>query len=238
MTVGNVGAHGHTRTLTSLRSSQDANRVATTMRRAVGDPRLGALGQLGAAPGTDDLADLAAADQRDWADAAARYQFANPAAGRRLRRAERRALLEIGGPPASLHHLESPDVCPSGRKRLLHATCTSWMYFGDRVRRCAGPGLKRILGAIRGDRRPMGRGVRARRCNVVMETDGDPVLKITGDGPVIQNDTFDCPEVAAVEPAAPAPLPEAGVIYFEFDKYNLTRRPGGARRHHLRHQGP
>ena len=62
----------------------------------------------------------------------------------------------------------------------------------------------------------------ARRCNVVMETDGDPVVKIPGDGPVIQNDTFDCPEVAAVEPAAPAPLPESGLIYFEFDKYDLT----------------
>ena len=61
-----------------------------------------------------------------------------------------------------------------------------------------------------------------RRCNVVMETDGDPVRQIPGDAPVIQNDTFDCPEVAAVEPAAPAPLPESGRIYFEFDKYDLT----------------
>ena len=45
-----------------------------------------------------------------------------------------------------------------------------------------------------------------------------------GVGPVIQNQTFDCPEqIAAVEPAAPpAPLPEAGTVYFEFDKYNLT----------------
>jgi outer membrane protein OmpA-like peptidoglycan-associated protein len=61
-----------------------------------------------------------------------------------------------------------------------------------------------------------------RRCNVVMETDGDPVRQIPGDAPVIQNQTFDCPEVAAVEPAAPpAPLPEAGVIYFDFDKDNL-----------------
>ena len=32
-----------------------------------------------------------------------------------------------------------------------------------------------------------------RRCNVVMETDGDPVRQIPGDAPVIQNDTFDCP---------------------------------------------
>jgi outer membrane protein OmpA-like peptidoglycan-associated protein len=61
-----------------------------------------------------------------------------------------------------------------------------------------------------------------RRCNVVMETDGDPVVQIPENAPVIQNDTFDCPEVAAVEPAAPAPLPESGRIYFEFDKYDLT----------------
>jgi outer membrane protein OmpA-like peptidoglycan-associated protein len=63
-----------------------------------------------------------------------------------------------------------------------------------------------------------------RRCNVVMETDGDAVQQTTGEAPVIQNQTFDCPEqVAAIEPAAPpAPLPESGTIYFEFDKYNLT----------------
>ena len=63
-----------------------------------------------------------------------------------------------------------------------------------------------------------------RLCNVVIDTEGDPVIKNTGVGPVIQNQTFDCPEeIAAVEPAAPpAPLPEAGTIYFEFDKYNLT----------------
>ena len=60
-----------------------------------------------------------------------------------------------------------------------------------------------------------------RRCNVVMDTDREPVVPPPGEGPVIQNDTFDCPQVAAVEPAAPAPLPEAGVIYFDFDKYNL-----------------
>jgi outer membrane protein OmpA-like peptidoglycan-associated protein len=61
-----------------------------------------------------------------------------------------------------------------------------------------------------------------RVCNTVIETDGDSVLKIPEDGPVIQKDTFGCPEVAAVEPAAPAPLPESGQIYFEFDKYDLT----------------
>jgi outer membrane protein OmpA-like peptidoglycan-associated protein len=64
-----------------------------------------------------------------------------------------------------------------------------------------------------------------RLCNVVRETDGDPVAQIPKDAPVIQNDTFNCPEqIAAVEPAAPpaAPLPEQGRIYFAFDKSDLT----------------
>jgi outer membrane protein OmpA-like peptidoglycan-associated protein len=60
-------------------------------------------------------------------------------------------------------------------------------------------------------------------CNVVIDSAGNPVIKTTGVGPVIQNQTFDCPVVAAVEPAAPpAALPEAGNIYFDFDKYNLN----------------
>jgi outer membrane protein OmpA-like peptidoglycan-associated protein len=63
-----------------------------------------------------------------------------------------------------------------------------------------------------------------RLCNVVIDTAGQPVIKNQGVGPVIQNQTFDCPEqIAAVEPAAPpAALPESGTIYFEFDKYDLT----------------
>jgi outer membrane protein OmpA-like peptidoglycan-associated protein len=62
-----------------------------------------------------------------------------------------------------------------------------------------------------------------RRCNVVMESDGDPVQQIPMDAPVIQKETFECPQVAAVEPAAPpAPLPESGRIYFEFDESDLT----------------
>jgi outer membrane protein OmpA-like peptidoglycan-associated protein len=64
-----------------------------------------------------------------------------------------------------------------------------------------------------------------RLCNVVMDSDGEPVVQTTGEDPVTQNETFDCPEqVAAVEPAAPppAPLPESGRIYFEFDEYDLT----------------
>jgi peptidoglycan-associated lipoprotein len=62
----------------------------------------------------------------------------------------------------------------------------------------------------------------ARRCNVVMDTDREPVVQTTGNAPVIQLQTFNCPQVAAVEPAAPpAPLPASGVLYFDFDKYNL-----------------
>ena len=64
-----------------------------------------------------------------------------------------------------------------------------------------------------------------RLCNVVMDSNGDPVMQTTGEDPVTQKDTVDCPvRVAAVEPAAPPPaaLPERGQIYFEFDKSNLT----------------
>jgi OmpA-OmpF porin, OOP family len=64
-----------------------------------------------------------------------------------------------------------------------------------------------------------------RLCNVVIDTDGEVVMQTAGDDPVTHNNTFDCPEqMAAVEPGAapPAPLPESGQVYFEFDKYNLT----------------
>jgi outer membrane protein OmpA-like peptidoglycan-associated protein len=64
-----------------------------------------------------------------------------------------------------------------------------------------------------------------RLCNVVIDSDREVVMQIEGDDPVIQKNTFDCPQrVAAVEPAAPppAPLPESGQVYFEFDKYDLT----------------
>jgi outer membrane protein OmpA-like peptidoglycan-associated protein len=61
-----------------------------------------------------------------------------------------------------------------------------------------------------------------RICNVVIDTAGNAVLKNATEGAVIHNQTVDCPEqIAAVEPAAPAPLPEAGVIFFDFDKDNL-----------------
>jgi len=72
---------------------------------------------------------------------------------------------------------------------------------------------------------PIWGGGEGRLCNIVIDSAGNPVIKNTGVGPVIQNQTFDCPEqIAAVEPAAPppAPLPESGTIYFEFDKYDLT----------------
>lgn len=64
-----------------------------------------------------------------------------------------------------------------------------------------------------------------RLCNVVMDFRGEPVVQTTGEDPVTQAQTFECPEqMAAVEPAAPppAPLPESGRIYFEFDKSDLT----------------
>jgi outer membrane protein OmpA-like peptidoglycan-associated protein len=64
-----------------------------------------------------------------------------------------------------------------------------------------------------------------RLCNVVTDFRGEPVLQTAGDDPVTQAQTFECPEVmAAVEPAAPppAPLPESGRIYFEFDESDLT----------------
>ena len=64
-----------------------------------------------------------------------------------------------------------------------------------------------------------------RLCNVVMDSRGEPVVQTTGEDPVTQKETFDCPvRVAAVEPAAPPPaaLPESGRIYFEFDEYELT----------------
>ena len=66
----------------------------------------------------------------------------------------------------------------------------------------------------------------ARLCNVVVDSDREVVVQTGGDDPVTHVNTFDCPEqvVAAVEPAAPppAPLPESGRIYFEFDEYDLT----------------
>ena len=156
--LGRTDTHEHSRAWAAARTR---THLATTMRRAVGDPRLGALGPAG----------RGARNGRPRRPCCSRSARSGPT--RRLGTSsrtqppggacdtmERRALLEIRratgfvAPPR-----ESPDVCPSGRKRrLLHATCTSWLYFGDRVRRCNGPGLRCILGAIRGPRRPVGRG--------------------------------------------------------------------------------
>ena len=64
-----------------------------------------------------------------------------------------------------------------------------------------------------------------RLCNVVIDSKGDPVIEREAGDAVTHAGTFDCPEqVAAVEPAAPppAPLPESGRIYFEFDRSELT----------------
>lgn len=62
-----------------------------------------------------------------------------------------------------------------------------------------------------------------RLCNVVIDTAGNAVLMNATPGVVIQNKTYECPEqVAAIEPAAPAPLAYDGTVYFDFDKYSLT----------------
>jgi outer membrane protein OmpA-like peptidoglycan-associated protein len=67
-----------------------------------------------------------------------------------------------------------------------------------------------------------------RICNTLLTKTGDPVMELSGDDAVLTNHTFDCPEqvaqVAVIEPAAPppAPLPESGRVYFEFDRAELT----------------
>ncbi len=69
-----------------------------------------------------------------------------------------------------------------------------------------------------------------RICNVLMESDGDPVMQQSEDLAVLTNGTFDCPEaevvaeVAVIEPAAPPaePLPDRGVVLFDFDRAELN----------------
>ena len=64
-----------------------------------------------------------------------------------------------------------------------------------------------------------------RLCNVVIDSNGEPVTEMGAEDAVTHAGTFGCPErIAAVEPAAPAPtpLPESGRIYFEFDQSDLT----------------
>jgi outer membrane protein OmpA-like peptidoglycan-associated protein len=66
----------------------------------------------------------------------------------------------------------------------------------------------------------------SRGCNPVITNRNDPVNASTPDRQVLYSShTFDCPEamVAEVAPAAPPPpLPESGLIYFDFDKANLN----------------
>jgi outer membrane protein OmpA-like peptidoglycan-associated protein len=68
-----------------------------------------------------------------------------------------------------------------------------------------------------------------RICNVLQTKRGDAVLKKSADWAVLTEHTYDCPEavvaeVAVVEPAAPPaqPLPESGLVYFDFDKADLN----------------
>lgn len=65
-----------------------------------------------------------------------------------------------------------------------------------------------------------------RVCNVVIDSSGQAVLQTDSGSPVIQNQTFECPEeeqmAAVVEPAAPPPLPDDGEVYFELSKSDLT----------------
>jgi outer membrane protein OmpA-like peptidoglycan-associated protein len=103
-------------------------------------------------------------------------------------------------------------------RRMLVGTCSAGLFGATLALSSSALLAQEATGPTWGE----GEG---RLCNIVIDTAGNPVIKNTGVGPVIQNQTFDCPEqIAAVEPAAPppAPLPESGTIYFEFDKYDLT----------------
>jgi outer membrane protein OmpA-like peptidoglycan-associated protein len=64
-----------------------------------------------------------------------------------------------------------------------------------------------------------------RICNPVIDSASNPVAASQATvGVVIHGSTYDCPEeVAMVEPAAPPPpLPEQGLVYFAFDKADLS----------------
>jgi outer membrane protein OmpA-like peptidoglycan-associated protein len=66
-----------------------------------------------------------------------------------------------------------------------------------------------------------------RVCSTLVDKRGDPVMEKSAEEAVYTNHTYDCPEevvaeVAVVEPAAPPPLPESGVVYFDFDKADLN----------------
>jgi len=69
-----------------------------------------------------------------------------------------------------------------------------------------------------------------RLCNVLITKERLPVMETDGEDAVLTNHTYDCPEpeqvaqVAVIEPAAPPPepLPESGLVYFDFDRAELT----------------
>jgi outer membrane protein OmpA-like peptidoglycan-associated protein len=101
-------------------------------------------------------------------------------------------------------------------RRLLLGTCSASVFAA-----AIALGSSALMAQSEGVGAMWGEG-ESRICNVVIDTAGNPVIKNATEGAVIQNQTFDCPEeIAAIEPAAPAPLPEAGVVFFDFDKDNL-----------------
>jgi outer membrane protein OmpA-like peptidoglycan-associated protein len=69
-----------------------------------------------------------------------------------------------------------------------------------------------------------------RICSALATRTGDAVLDRSATAAVRTEHTYDCPEVemvaevAVVEPAAPPPmpLPESGLVYFDFDKADLN----------------
>ena len=69
-----------------------------------------------------------------------------------------------------------------------------------------------------------------RVCNVLRTEENLPVMQDGSDAAVHTEHTYDCPEeqvvaeVAVVEPAAPPaePLPESGLVYFDFDRADLN----------------
>lgn len=88
-----------------------------------------------------------------------------------------------------------------------------------------GAGVSVLPGAAQEGPVTFGAG-EARGCNPVITRQKDAVNEVTANTSVlIHRGTYDCPEqvVAEVAPAAPPPpLPESGLIYFDFDKADLN----------------